>query len=102
MSIGSELGDLAIFLCVVCVPLAVGAVFIPIGRALADRIRSDRTLREDADAVIRALQAVDARLCAIEDAASRHSAALEALAARRLPALPVQGTLTTPRPTTPH
>lgn len=102
MSIGSELGDLVIFLCVVCVPLAVGAVFIPIGRALADRIRSDRTLREDSDAVIRALQAVDARLCAIEEVASRHSAALEALAARRLPALPVEGTVTTPRSTTPH
>lgn len=102
MNIGSEVGDLVIFLCIVCVPLAVGAVFIPIGLALAERIRSDRTIRDDRDAVIRALQDVDARLSAMEFSAARNSTALEALAAHRLPLVPLQGTSTTPRPTTPR
>lgn len=34
----TEFVDLLIFLSIVCVPLAVGAVFIPFGRALARRV----------------------------------------------------------------
>ena len=102
MSIGSEAADLFIFLCVVCVPLAVGAVFIPIGRALADRIRSDRSLRADHDAIIRALQLIDARVGALEQAAASNATAIERLAARRLPELPAQRFATTPHPNTPH
>ena len=35
----SELSDLGVMLALICVPLATGAIFIPLGRALAERIR---------------------------------------------------------------
>lgn len=101
MSLGSEVADLAIFLCIVCVPIAVAAVFIPVGRALADRIRGDQALREHQEALLRALQAVHTRLDVIDDATASNAAALERLAARRLPELQ-QRPSNTPRPTTPH
>ena len=47
----SELADLVIMLSLICIPLATGAIAIPLGRALADRYRRSRMLgsaREDA------------------------------------------------------
>ncbi|HEU4994302.1 MAG TPA: hypothetical protein VFT29_05760 [Gemmatimonadaceae bacterium] len=35
----SELSDLGVVLALICVPLATGAVFIPLGKAIAARIR---------------------------------------------------------------
>lgn len=102
MSISSEVADLAILLCIICVPLAVGAVFIPIGRALADRLRNDRHLREDQEAMIRALQMLDVRLRAIEDATADNAATLERLGGQRLQELSSQRRDATPRLTTPH
>lgn len=103
MSIGSEVANLIIFLCIVCVPLAVGAVCIPIGRALADRIRSGQPLRgSDQDGAIHVHRAIDARLAALEQATANNAIAIEHLAARRLPGLPSHHAPVTPRAITPH
>lgn len=44
-----ELSDLLVMLALICVPVASGAVFIPLGRALAERVRQRRTLSFDAE-----------------------------------------------------
>lgn len=44
----SELADLGVLLAMICVPLAVGAIAIPIGRALADRVRTRGGVRPSA------------------------------------------------------
>lgn len=102
MSVGSDVADLAILLCIIGVPLAVGAVFIPIGRALADRIRNEHARRSDLDGVERALHAVDARIGALAKATELNAMALERLAARRLPELPRSHGADAVRPITPH
>jgi hypothetical protein len=102
MSIGSEVADLAILLCIICVPLAVGAVFIPIGRALAERIRSDQARRDDLDGVVRALHSVDVRLDALARTTESNASALEQLAARRLPELSRHAVVDEARRSTPH
>jgi hypothetical protein len=37
----SELSDLGVMLALICIPLATGAIFIPLGRAIAARVRRD-------------------------------------------------------------
>ena len=66
MSIGSEVADLLTFLAIVCVPLAVGAVLIPTGRAIAERIRGTRRELDRDDAILRTLWAIDQRLVSLE------------------------------------
>lgn len=102
MSIESEVADLVILLCIICVPLAVGAVCIPIGRAIADRIRNDHTRRNELDGMVRALQTVDARIGELSKATELNAAALERLAARRLPELPLSHGVDATRAITPH
>ncbi len=102
MTIGSEVADLAILLVIICVPLAVGAVFIPVGRALAERIRSDKARRDDLDSVVRALQSVDSRLDGLARATESSATALEHLAARRLPDLSRHPVVDEARRSTPH
>ncbi|MCO4098220.1 MAG: hypothetical protein HEQ38_02260 [Gemmatimonas sp.] len=62
----SEFADLAIVLALVCVPLAVGAVFIPLGRALADRLQNTRMPRDNLNCVIDALHALEDRVQQVE------------------------------------
>jgi hypothetical protein len=66
MNVGSELGDLLTFLAIVCVPLAVGAVLIPVGRAMAERIRGTQREPDRDDAILSTLGRIDQRLASLE------------------------------------
>ena len=66
MSVGGEIADLLIFLMIVCVPLAVGAVCIPVGRALADRVRGSRRDVATEDMLLRTLWEIEGRLAELE------------------------------------
>lgn len=46
----SQLSDLAVMLALICVPLATGAISIPLGKALAERMRRRRTMPLDVEA----------------------------------------------------
>jgi len=102
VSISSEIADLAILLFIICIPLVVGAILIPIGRAFADRLRRDNARQNDLDGVMRALHAVDARIGDLSRATEANTTALEGLAARRLPELPPRHIADAARPSTPH
>ena len=73
----SELGDLAVLLAIVCVPIAVAAIAIPLGRAIANRV-DRRDLRNiDLEAVEQRVSAVDERLAALEESIASMSLQVE-------------------------
>ena len=108
MSIGSEVTDLLTFLAIVCVPLAVGAVLIPVGRALAQRIRGTQRERDHDDAILRSLWGIDQRLASLEQTMQEELRAATLRSAQpTLPDRPVSARSAiagsaTPRSITPH
>jgi hypothetical protein len=100
----NELADLATYLVVVCVPIAVAAVAIPVGRALGDRIRRGKNATPEPLLVDARADELAQRLVALQQAIE--VAALEVerlgeqqryLARRELPSLTKP-----PRVITPH
>ena len=64
----NELADLATYLVVVCVPLAVAAITIPVGRALAERIRRGKLPQSEPPVTDARLDELAHRLVALEQA----------------------------------
>ena len=80
MSAGSEIADLLVFLAIICVPLAVGGVCIPVGRAIADRIRDAGRPTGRDEVVLRTLWEIEGRLASLERMSSEQSKASALLA----------------------
>lgn len=75
----SELTDLAVLLAILCVPLGVGAIAFPLGRALAERLRLPRRRDAHLSAILSALESVNARLSAVERAVDATAVEVERL-----------------------
>jgi len=104
MSIGHELADLLTLLAIVCVPLAVGGVCIPVGRAIADRIRGAGRAGANDDASWRALGALERRLAILERTVVAQADAMALLASHQRQHVPPStiGPGVAPRVVTPH
>ena len=104
----SELTDLAVLLAMICVPLGVGAIAFPLGRALAERLRLPRRRDVQLTTVVTALEAVNARLSALERAVDVTAREVERLndyqrhATRALPERAETPRLRSSTPITPH
>lgn len=64
----NELADLATYLVVVCVPIVVAAITIPVGRALAERIRRGKGAEPEPPITDVRLDQLAHRLVALEQA----------------------------------
>lgn len=64
----NELADLATYLVVVCVPIAVAAITIPVGRALGERIRRGKVAEPEPSVTDAKLDQMAQRLVALEQA----------------------------------
>lgn len=64
----NELADLATYLVVVCIPLAVAAITIPVGRALGARIRRGKVAEPEPPVTDAKLDQMAQRLVVLEEA----------------------------------
>jgi hypothetical protein len=78
-----ELSDLGIMLALICVPLAVGAITIPLGLALAERLRRSRTQSDHDAALVATLNELIGRLAALEHSVDTASIEVERLAGQQ-------------------
>jgi hypothetical protein len=104
----SELTDLAVLMAMICVPLGVGAIAIPLGRALAERMRLPRRRDAHFSAVLTALESVNSRLSALERTVDATAVEVERLsdlernAPRAFPERSAAPRLRGTTPATPH
>ncbi len=78
-----ELSDLAVMLALICVPIATGAVFIPLGKVLAERLRQRRTLTFDAESrLLHRLDGIEAMTAGIAAEVQKQSEYQRALEVR--------------------
>jgi hypothetical protein len=100
----SELADLATYLIVVCVPIAVAAITIPVGRALGERIRRGKLAAVGPSLLEARADELAQRLVALEQAIDVAALEVERLGEQqRSLAMREQLPPTkSPRATTPH